>query len=66
MGALGAATLGAAKAIGMEREVGSLEPGKRADFVLLDAEGVDEWLYHFRPNAAAAVFAGGSLVAGRL
>ncbi len=64
--ALRAATLGAAKAIGLEKEVGSLEVGKRADFVLLDAESVEEWLYHFRPNSAAAVSAGGQLVAGAL
>lgn len=63
---LRAATLGGAKAIGLEREVGSLEVGKRADFVLLDAESVEEWLYHFRPNSAAAVVAGGKLVAGTL
>jgi imidazolonepropionase len=57
--ALKGATLYAARAIEMDREVGSLEPGKRADFVLLDAESVDHWLYHTRPNAAAAVFVGG-------
>jgi imidazolonepropionase len=57
--ALKGATITAARAIGLEREVGSLEPGKRADFVLLDAESVEHWLYHFRPNAVSGVYAGG-------
>jgi len=49
--ALKGATIYAARAIGLESEVGSLEPGKAADFVLLDAPDVNHWLYHFRPNA---------------
>jgi imidazolonepropionase len=59
---LKAATISAAKAIGLSGEVGSLEPGKRADFVLLDAESVDHWLYHAKPNAAAAVYIGGARI----
>lgn len=30
------ATLGGAKAMGMDFEIGSLEPGKKADIILLD------------------------------
>jgi imidazolonepropionase len=61
--ALRGATITAAKAIGLEHEVGSLEPGKRADFVLLDAESVEQWLYHFRPTAISSVYVGGERVA---
>lgn len=50
--ALKGATLFAARAIGREARLGSLEPGKQADFVVLDAPDVNHWLYHFRPNAA--------------
>jgi imidazolonepropionase len=49
--ALKGATLFAARAIGLEERVGSLEPGKAADFAVLDAPDVNGWLYHFRPNA---------------
>ena len=57
--ALKAAMINAARAIGLEKEVGSLEAGKRADFVLLDAENVSQWLYHFRANAALGVYVSG-------
>lgn len=57
--ALRGATIVAAKAIGMEREVGSLEPGKGADFVVIDAESVEEWLYHLRANACVRTVARG-------
>jgi 5-methylthioadenosine/S-adenosylhomocysteine deaminase len=37
--ALGMATLGGARALGMERQIGSLEPGKRADLVIVNVRG---------------------------
>jgi imidazolonepropionase len=55
-------TLYAARAVGLEAEVGSLEPGKRADFAVIDAPSVDQWLYNFRPNACGATFVGGAPV----
>jgi imidazolonepropionase len=51
--ALKGATIYAARAVGLEAEVGSLEPGKAADFALLDAPEVNHWLYQLRPNACA-------------
>jgi imidazolonepropionase len=45
------ATCYAARAVGLESQIGSLEPGKAADFTILDAPDVNQWLYHFRPNA---------------
>ena len=49
--ALKGATIYAARALGLEREVGSLEAGKSADFAIIDAPDVTHWLYHLRPNA---------------
>ena len=33
-----ASTISAAQAMGLDREIGTLEPGKRADLVVLDAD----------------------------
>jgi len=43
---LRAATLTPAKAIGMDREIGSIEPGKRADLVVLDNSLEIVGVYH--------------------
>ena len=57
--ALKGATILGARAVGREREVGSLEPGKAADFALIDAPDVNHWIYHFRSNACAMTVVGG-------
>jgi imidazolonepropionase len=57
--ALKGATLIAARAIGLEKEIGSLEVGKAADFAEIDAQSVNQWLYHLRPNACTMTVAGG-------
>jgi imidazolonepropionase len=58
--ALKGATIVAARAIGVERETGSLEPGKAADFAVIDADSVEQWLYHLRPSACVRTVRGGA------
>jgi len=57
--ALRGATLVAARALGLERVVGSVEPGKAADLAVIDAPSVAHWLYHFRSNDCVLTLAGG-------
>jgi imidazolonepropionase len=56
--ALLACTLNAAYVIGMAAETGSLEPGKRADLVLLDTPAA-HLPYRFARNPVCAVFVAG-------
>ena len=56
--ALAATTLNAAWVLGLHRELGSIEPGKRADLVLLDGPA-DQIAYRFGRNPVAAVFIDG-------
>jgi len=53
------ATLYAARAVARERHFGSLEPGKTADFAVIDAPDVTHWLYHFRPDTCRMTVIGG-------
>ena len=59
--ALKGATIIAARAVGLEADIGSLEPGKAADFAVIDAPDVTQWLYHLRPNACRATVTAGSV-----
>jgi imidazolonepropionase len=60
--ALKGATLYAARAIGEEDRCGSIEPNKRADFVIIDAPSVNHWIYHFASNRCVATYVGGKRV----
>ena len=53
------ATVVAAQALNLDWDIGSLEPGKSADFAVMDADSVDQWLYHLRPNACLRTVARG-------
>jgi len=59
--ALAAITLNAAWTLGLERDRGSIEVGKRADLVLLD-EPVEHVAYRFGRNPVAATFVAGEAV----
>jgi len=59
-------TMYAAKALGLEQTIGSLEPGKAADFAVIDSPDINHWLYHFRPNACVGTVIRGTPVTGEI
>jgi imidazolonepropionase len=60
--AICAATINAAHAIGLGHKVGSLEPGKRADLILVDAPSYQHLAYRFGINLVQTVIAGGQIL----
>ncbi len=60
--ALTAATLNGAFSLRMSNEIGSIEAGKRADFVLLDAPNYLHLVYHFGVNLVTATYRDGRRV----
>lgn len=63
--ALTASTVNAAHSLNRGGEAGTLEPGKRADFVAHDCEDYRELAYFFGVEHARAVFVGGRKVFAR-
>ncbi len=61
-----ASTINAAYSLGLGAEIGSLEPGKRADFVIHDCSDFREIPYFFGIEPARAVYIDGRLVWSRL
>ncbi len=57
-----AATLNAAAALGRADRIGSLEPGKQADLVVLDAPSPKHLVYHFGVNLVRHVVKAGRIV----
>lgn len=62
---LRAATLGAATALGLQGEIGSLEPGKRADIVILDMPRFEHLAFRVDVNSVATVIVRGDVVVDR-
>lgn len=60
--ALNAATINAAYAIGQHRHLGSLEPGKLADLLIVDAPDYRHLAYNFGGNQVAGVIKAGQRV----
>ncbi len=60
---LTAITLNAAASLGLASETGTLEAGKAADVVVLDAPDDRHLIYHWGVNLVAAVFLRGHLIA---
>ncbi|MFN0112546.1 MAG: imidazolonepropionase [Blastocatellia bacterium] len=63
--AISAATINAAYSLGRGNEIGSLEPGKRADFVIHDCDDYRELAYFAGLEHPKAVFVNGENVIGR-
>jgi imidazolonepropionase len=57
-------TLNAAGSLGLASEIGSLEVGKSADAVLVDAPDDRHLVYHWGINLVAAVILRGRVVSG--
>jgi imidazolonepropionase len=62
---LTAMTLNAAASVDEAKVRGSIEPGKRADVVLLDAPSLEHLVYHWGVNLVSDVLAGGDHVVSR-
>ena len=53
------ATATAARAVSLQTSRGSLVPGFGADLAIIEAPTLNQWLYHFVPNACAEVLKAG-------
>ncbi|WPC42343.1 imidazolonepropionase [Clostridium sp. JS66] len=59
---INAMTINAACAVGREKEIGSIETGKKADIAIFDAKNLNYLMYHFGVNAIDTVVKNGAIV----
>ena len=59
-----AATVGAAKAIKREKQIGCLAPGYAADIQIWDLPTLEDVIYRLGHNAVSMVIKGGQVVVG--
>ncbi len=60
--AIAASTINAAAAIGLEKEIGSIEAGKQADIIIMDAKNYQQIGYHFGVNLVLQAIKKGKIV----
>ena len=60
--AINGVTINAAKALGVESEVGSIEVGKKADFVIWDINSLTDLAYNYGYNPYKEVYKNGTLI----
>lgn len=59
---INAMTINAACAVGREKEIGSIEKGKKADIAIFNAKNLNYLMYHFGVNAIDIVVKNGNVV----
>lgn len=59
---LTAVTMNGAAALGLEKEIGSIEVGKKADLVIFDSRNLEYIIYHFGTNHTDIVIKNGKIV----
>jgi imidazolonepropionase len=59
---INAMTMNAACAINREKEIGSIEVGKKADIVIFNSKNLNYLVYHFGTNAVETVIKNGKIV----
>jgi imidazolonepropionase len=60
--ALLAATAGAAQALGRERQIGTLAPGKLADLQIWDVPAFEDYIYRLDRNPIVGLIKGGHVI----
>jgi imidazolonepropionase len=60
--ALSAATSGAAKAVAAEGRLGEIRVGAQADLAIIEAESIDQWIYHLTANRCMTTIKKGKII----